>query len=252
MKKEKVIIAGASTVVQMAGRRTIKQNENKYANIAYYRDYGYHVRVTDEWLKNYYGYLKYYGTNDTDADLFFICHSGAGYRWLTGNYPANYYATAGTPGEGKEKINRIISNNPNCHFTIGVLLLGNDLSSVKPTETSKINGIADKYAAYYKNLASEFPSHDIYALTPTPCTKGKGMSDSNVTNTNKKRSIAITRLQQQLSGSNVKFINLYSKFKNDVEYETIDGKHYNKNTAKKVFGQILSSMNVLSGVGKKK
>lgn len=239
VKKEKVILAGASTVAQMAGRRTIKKDGTAYAKIAYYRDYGYHIRTTDSSLKTYYSYLNYYGTNDTNSDLFFVFYSGAGLKWLSGNdLTANYWSNAGTSGEGIDKINKILNNNENCHFTIGIMLGGNDVKSSSINDKG-IENVAEKYAKFYKTFNS---NNSIYAITPTPTDNASSIN----------RGKFAKKLKGQLSGSNVKVIDLYSKFLNNENFKTIDGSHYNKDTTKLVFRTILNNMGVLGSDGKKK
>ena len=244
VKKEKLIICGASTVEQMAGRRTISEKNTAYANIAYYATYGYHIRTTENWLKNYYSYLKNYGTNDLNSDLFFVCKSGAGYKWLSGNNPSGKYWTNtgasgnGNLGNGKDRITRIVTNNKNCHFTIGIMLGGNDVSYSSITD-NQIKNVAKQYANYYKEI--DF-TDSVYAITPTPKT--------NKVATNRKK--FITALKSELKGSKVKVIDLFSTFTNNKNFKTIDGSHYDKETTRLVLKTILNNMNVLDINGKKK
>ncbi len=166
VKNEKMIIIGASTISQIASRRKCSETSEDYWKPNYFKNYGYKVRTSG----SYYNYLKSSekGTTDKAADLFFVCASGTGYKWLTGSKPYEYLTDTGTAGAGEKRVKEIIDNNSdqNCHFTIAYLTGGNDLKAAKTKD--QVNNIADLFAKYYKKIASKYPEHNFYIFPVTP------------------------------------------------------------------------------------
>lgn len=266
VKKEKLIIVGASTVNQLANRSKISSKSGDYANINYYLQYGYTVRSTSSWSKEYYSYLSKKSESDTGADLFFVSKGGEGYQWLVDekNLP-DYFNPylSGSPGEGNQKIERILSNNPNCHFTVAIMNGGNDLTLAK-SET-QVTNIATKYAAYFYKLAKKYPNHTFYGLSINPADPSHSSSSTlkqtgyNVANSNNtKRAKFASKLKSTITSyncSNLKYLDMYSYYKTGAgkdSFITYDGKHYNKNTCKLVLERILKQTGVLDSSNKKK
>lgn len=261
VKQEKMIIAGASTVVQLAGRRTCSSKAGTYSNINFYSNYGYTVRSTSDWNTKYYSSFKSHtALNDKNADLFFVCQGGTGYKWLAGKKPKSYYTDTGTAGKGRNEIDSIIKNNPNCHFTIAFMHGGNDLKG--PNSKAKVDEVAKTYATYYESLAKAYPTHNFYIFPPTPVDensasdfKKKSSYDSSFSN-NTKRYRFSTQLNSNLknSSNNLKYsASFYNDMKNSSKYKCYDGNHYDgKTTVKFVLEKILKDSNVLSSSGKKK
>lgn len=262
VKQEKMIIAGASTVVQLAGRAKCSNTSGVYSNINFYNKYGYTVRSTTDWNNKYYSSFKSHtGLTDKDADLFFVCEGGTGYKWLSGEKPKDYYSDKGTPGECRNKIDRIIQNNPNCHFTVAFMHGGNDL--VKPKSQAQVEAIAKTYAKYYRSLAKAYPNHNFYISPPTPVDE-KNAGDTLKINkydvygsNNKKRYWFAHILSSEINNSKINNLkypnNFYNTMKNSSRYKCYDGKHYKgKDTVEFVLEEILKNSNVLSSSGKKK
>lgn len=258
VKQEKLIIAGASTVVQMAGRRTCSTEAGVYMNLNFYNTYGYKVRSISDWNKKYYSSFKSHtGLNDKDADLFFVCEGGTGYKWLAGKKPKKYYTDTGEAGEGREKIDRIIKANPNCHFTIAFMHGGNDLKG--PTSKAEVDEVAKTYASYYKSLAKHYSNHHFYIFPPTPVdhssastNKKKSGYDSTFSNNTKRYRFSTTLNSELKNVSNLKYsTNFYNNIKKSSKYKCYDGNHYKKDTAKFVLQTILDECKVLKSNKKK-
>lgn len=259
VKQEKMIICGASTVVQLAGRRTCSTKTGVYSNINFYSTYGYTVRSTNDWDKKYYSSFKAHtGKNDKDADLFFVCQGGTGYKWLTGKKPKSYYTDTGEAGEGREKIDRIIKSNPNCHFTIAFMHGGNDLKG--PRSKEEVNEVAKTYANYYKSLAKTYSTHNFYIFPPTPVDvnsatdskKKEGYNTSFSNNTKRNRFSITLNTELKNSRNNLKYCtSFYNNIQNSKEYKCYDGNHYQRSTAKFVLKTILDNCHVLTSNKKK-
>lgn len=259
VKEEKLIIAGASTVVQLAGRRTCSTKSGDYANIDFYSKYGYTVRSTADWNTKFYSSFKSHtALTDKKADLFFVCKSGTGFKWLAGKKPQSYYDNSGSAGEGREQIDEIIKNNPNCHFTIAFMHGGNDLKATK--SKAEVDEVATTYASYYKSLAKDYSDHNFYIFPPTPVdmNSASGYKAETGYNTdfanNTKRYRFSTKLNSELKNSddNIKYLtNFFNDIKASEKYKCYDGNHYQHSTAKFVLNTILKNCKVLED-GKKK
>lgn len=263
VKKEKLIIVGASTMCQIASTRKVSATADDRWNPDYLTNYGYTIRK----IGSYHDYLgSKAASSDKDADLYFVCKSGSGYYWLAGEEGLpDYYSENGTKGAGQERLFEILNNTNNnsndCHFTIAFLTGGNDL--VKTTTKAQVDEIASRYVKYYKGIADKYPQHTVYAFPVTPVDldnvkdgaelKKTGYNVKQSNNTKRYRFACQLNAAINNNESNLKYTNgFYNDLKDDDEYAAYDGKHFTRKGTKHVFEKMLNYMSLLNSNGKKK
>ena len=294
VQKEKVVIIGASTIRQIAGlRSTAKDGSNlcsdngfKTAHILYHGNYGYKIYSKD-FIHNQNNYSSCYGStspygsnyfikstnhasNYKDADLFFVAKSGTGIGFLKGD-ATNYL---------KEIIST--STTPSSHYSVAVLLGGNDIKSAlgkNADVTNKmVEDVAKDYYTYYEKLAKSIKSNSnlyIISLNSYKDSNGKIITKYNKTKEEDyRRTVFRNKLKTLIvNNSSMKYVDINSACKNDYTnkisttavhydnrctaendftYNNADDGHYDRAGAQKVFYYIMNGMGVLDNKGKKK
>ena len=143
------------------------------------------------------------------SDATFICKVGEGYNWMVNSafHEADEIVNGGTK--------KII-------IWLGVNDLGNKTQYVEAVNTKAQEWVSKGATVYYAAVGPL--DHD-----PSGYATNDGIEDFNKV------------IKDGLS-SQVKYIDLYNKFKNEG-YTTVDGIHYNPETTQKIYDYLVSSVN---------